>query len=83
MLDAVYDHTRIIAKNDIAVFAHQFKDQLFTAEIPHFVEVFDFKVNDTFQTWLPDFCQLSVADMLAQKHAKVRCGKRRRLVRLR
>ena len=76
VFDAVDDGVLLITKDKIAVFSHQFQDQLFFPEIPKIIIVFDLKVDDPLQARLPDPGDLSVSDMLAQKHTEIRGSQR-------
>lgn len=73
MLDAVNDRAVGAAENNVAVFSHQLYDQCFLAQITHFIEVFDIKMNDTFHVRLINFYDPSVCDMFAQQHTKIWC----------
>ena len=72
MLDAVDDLSVCSAKNDIAVFSHDFHDQFLAADIPKLVQVFNVKVNDALQRWLKDVYDPSISDVFAKQHAEVR-----------
>jgi len=80
MFNAVYDHILIIAEDDVAVFAHDLNDKGLAAEVAKLIQVFNLEINDTFQSWLCDRDNPSVAQMLAQKHAEVRSRHWARLV---
>ena len=82
MFDAVDNLTFFIAENDIAVFSHDFYNQLFAAEVPHLVEMFDGEADNPFQSRLGDIHNPAAADVLAQKHAEVGCCHRACLVAL-
>ena len=47
MLDAVDDHSRIVQKNDVAVFAHDLNDQFLLAQISQFIEMLDGDLDDS------------------------------------
>ena len=72
MFDTVNDRSVLITENDIAVFPHDLHDQLFFTEISKLVEMFDFKMDDPFQFWLPDFRNAPVVDMFAKQHTEIR-----------
>ena len=74
MFDTVNDHAVGVTENNVAVFSHQLYDQCFLAQIPHFIEVFDIKMNDTLHMGLINFYDPSVCDMFAQQHTKIWCG---------
>ncbi len=71
VLDAVDNFKILITKNDIAVFSHDFYNQLFVAEIPKLIEMFDFKMDDAFHARLADLSYPAVCDMLSQQHAEI------------
>ena len=65
MFDTVDDRHIRLTENDIAVFAHQFYNEYFLTDIPHFVEMFNMKMQDTFQSGLGDGENLTAIDMFA------------------
>ena len=79
MLDGIQNDI-IIEKNDVAVLPHQLDDKNVAAEIPHFIQVFNFKTKNPLQTRLGDGDNFSVLQVFAKKHAEGRCGIRRGLV---
>ena len=52
MFDTVDNLVIRCAENNIAVFSHQLHNQIFTAEIAEFIEMFYFKTYDSFQSRL-------------------------------
>ena len=54
MFDTVDNLVIRCAENNIAVFSHQLHNQIFTAEIAEFIEMFYFKTYDSFQSRLAD-----------------------------
>ena len=72
MLDAVNDCHIRLTENDIAVFAHQFHNKYFLTDIPHLIEMFNMKMQDTFQSGLGNGKNFAAVDMFAQQHAEVR-----------
>ena len=52
MFDAVDDFILVVGENDVAVFAHQFHDQIFAAEIPHLIQMLDFDADDALEAGL-------------------------------
>ena len=75
MLDAVQDHTVLIAEDDIAVFSHQFYDQKFLTGVSHFIAMLQSKFHNSFHAGLVDTADAGTADVLTQEHAEVWCGK--------
>ena len=80
VLDAVDDGLIFIAENNIAVFSHQFQNQILAPQISHIVIVLDLKVDNPLQPGLPDPQDLSVSHMLAQQHTEIGGGERPGLV---
>ena len=76
MFDAVNNFSITVTENDIAVFSHQLYNQRFLAEIAHFIQMFNIKVNDTFHMRLVNLYDPSVCNMLAQHHTEVWRGHR-------
>ena len=72
MLDTVDDHAGIITEDDIAVLAHEFNSQCFPAQISHFIQVFNLKIENPFHSGLCDAENPAVLKMLAEKHAEIR-----------
>ena len=52
MFDAVKDNAVLLTENNVAVFSHQLDDQLLTAEIAHFIQVFNFNIDNALQSRL-------------------------------
>ena len=71
MLDAVQDHTLVIAENNVAVLAHQLHDQNLVADISKLVQMLQLKFHHTLQSRLPDACDPGAADVFAEQHAEV------------
>ena len=80
VFDAVDDGLIFIAENNIAVFSHQFQNQILAPQISHIVIVLDLKVDNPLQLRLPDPQDLSVSHMLAQQHTEIGGGERPGLV---
>ena len=72
MLDAVNDNPGIITENNIAVFSHKLHNQQLPAHIPHFIQMLNFKINNTLHTWLADTDDFPVLNMLTQQHTEIR-----------
>ena len=72
MFDTVDNGHIRLAENNIAVFAHQFYNEYLFTDIPHFVEMFNMKMQDTFQSGLGNGKNLAAVDVFAQQHAEVR-----------
>lgn len=77
MLDGIQNDI-IVEKNDVAVLPHQLDNKNVAAEIPHFIQVFNFKTKNPLQTRLGDGDNFSVLQVFAKKHAEgrrgIRCG---------
>ena len=71
MFDTVNNFSVTVTENDIAVFSHQLYDQGFLAEIAHFIQMFNIKVNDTLHMRLVNLYDPAIGNMLAQHHAEV------------
>ena len=71
MFDTVNNFSVTVTENDIAVFSHQLYDQGFLAEIAHFIQMFNIKVNDTLHMRLVNLYDPAIGNMLAQYHAEV------------
>lgn len=71
MLQAVENQT-VFGKNDIAVFAGQFKNQLFSNYLSSGTDCINIYGNDTIQTALLDSGYTAFFQMLAQQHTKSR-----------
>ena len=80
VLDAVDDRAFIVTENDIAVFAHDFYDQLFPAQIPQLIQMFYIQVDDSLKLWLGNVCDTAVPDMFSEKHTEIRGGHRSRFI---
>ena len=74
MLNAVNDYILVIGKDQIAVFAHQFNDQLLMAKISHFIEMFYVQMNDAFKSRLRNINNSAVLQVLSKQHAKTGCS---------
>ena len=71
VLDAVDDYVVFIAENDVAVFAHQLHDELLGAQVPHFIQMLDLKIQNPLHAGLGDGENPAVLDMFAQEHTEV------------
>ena len=71
MLDTVDDGIVVITEDQITVFAHQLHDQRLVTQIPHFVEMLDIDMHNSFQARLGDVHNTAVLQVLAQKHTEV------------
>ena len=49
MLDTVKDHAILPAENQITVFSHQLHNQKLTAQVSHFIQMFNLKAENPFQ----------------------------------
>ena len=74
MLDTVHNGMRLVGQYDIAVFAHKLNDEMFPAEIPHLVQMFQTNINDPFQAGLSDAEDFSVSCVLSKQHTEIRRG---------
>ena len=74
VLDAVEDCTVLLGENQVAVLAHQLHDQGLAAEIPHFIQMLDMKMENSLERGLGDRDDAPAAQVLSKQHAKARCG---------
>ena len=65
VLDAVNDRAVFLTENDIAVLSHDLYDQLFSAQVAHFVQMLQLKFQDTLQPRLGDGKDPGASDMLS------------------
>ena len=64
-LDAVNALKLFIRENDIRIFAHQLDDEVFLAQIPHFIQVLKFEAYDTFEVGLFNLQDSCTAQVLS------------------
>ena len=81
--DAVDDGLILFTENNITVLTHNLHNQLFSAQIPHLIQMFQFKLNNPFQPGLADTHNPCAPDMLAQQHAEIRGSHRAGLILIR
>ena len=72
VLDAVDDLAALRAEDDVAVLSHDLHDEFLAAQIAHFIQMLNGKVDDTLELRLTNINDTSASDMFPQKHAKVR-----------
>ena len=66
MLDTVQDLIFFIIKYDIAVLSHQFHGKRLSAQISHFIQMFNLKPHHAFQTGLVNLYDPAILDMLSE-----------------
>ena len=72
-LDRVDDlAARFVCQDQVAVFAHDFADQLFVYRIPHFVDRLEMEYENALRCRLGHVKDTSSLQMFAQQHAEVR-----------
>ena len=65
MLDTVDDLILIGTEDNVAVFSHDFHNQIFPAQIPHVIQMLNLETKDTFHGRLGDRYNSASADMLS------------------
>ena len=65
VLDAIQDHVVFVAENDVAVLAHDFDDELFSAQVAQLIQMLHRKDHDALQPRLGNGNDPAVLDMLS------------------
>ena len=72
-LDGIQNLIVFVCKNQVAVFAHDFQNQVFHSHVAHFVGRLHFDDDDTFKVWLANVNDFAACNVFAQYHAEQWC----------
>ena len=72
MFDRINNQALVITENQVAVFSHQFQNQVLLAQIPHLVQMLHGNMKAPLQSRLGNLHNPGILEMLAQQHTETR-----------